>query len=196
MRTYMITGSAPREQLVEQIVRAIDAGIDRIQLRRRRAPANELEWLVDAIESRRREARRRLLINDRLDVALATRVLGLHLPGDGFSARDVRRFAPDDLEIGVSVHHVRDAERAADMGADYVVYGPVFPTTSKPGHPGVGVESLIRVIAAVSIPVYALGGISAENLHRVAASGAAGVAGISVFESERSLAELVACLPS
>ena len=190
----MITGSGAPDRLVEQVERALDAGVDRVQIRRKRAPAAEIERLVDELAGRRSESRRKILVNDRLDVALAKEVAGVHLPADGFDAQAVRRVAPRAFEIGVSVHDVDAARRVATGGADFVVYGPVFPTASKPGHAGVGLERLSQVVRAVSIPVYALGGITSANVPAVAATGAFGVASISMFESERALRELMACL--
>jgi thiamine-phosphate diphosphorylase len=194
MHTYMITGQGRAADIVNQVARALDAGVDRVQLRRKGAPAAELEALVEAIAGRRgRECRTRLLVNDRLDVALAHELAGVHLPADGLDARAVRRVTSPGFEIGVSVHDVDAALEAARDGADFLAFGPVFPTASKPGHPGVGLERLKEVVRAVSVPVYALGGITPANAPEVAACGAFGVAGISVFANEPALKDLLGC---
>ena len=195
LSTYMITGSSSTERVVAHVVRALDAGVARVQVRRKGAAAADIERLVQEVVSRRTDARGKLLINDRLDVALATEVGGVHLPADGLDAEKVRCIAPRGFEIAVSVHDVDAARRAARAGADFIVYGPVFPTRSKPGHPGVGGERLREVVSAVAIPVYALGGITSDNVGLAARAGASGVAAIAAFESERSFQELMACLP-
>jgi thiamine-phosphate diphosphorylase len=192
LHTYMITGSAAPGRVVDQVVRALDAGVDRVQVRRKLASAAELESLVEAVLGRRGASREQLFVNDRLDVALAADVGGVHLPADGLRARSVRRVVPRGFEIGVSVHDCAAARRAETDGADYVVFGPVFPTASKPGHPGAGLGELGDVVDAVSIPVYALGGITPENVSAVSETGVYGLAGISVFESARALRELMA----
>lgn len=194
LHTYMITGSSSPERVVDDVVRALDAGVGRAQIRRKGAPAADLERLVDAILKRRGDARAKILVNDRLDVALATGVAGVHLPGDGLDIAAVRRVAPRRFEIAASVHDVDAARRAQRGGADFVVFGPVFATASKPGHPGVGVDSLRDVVRAVSIPVYALGGITSANAGIVERAGASGVAAISLFEDEHELQELMSCL--
>lgn len=173
---------------------ALDAGVDRVQIRRKRSTAREIEELVERVLGARRDAHRRILINDRLDIALAHGLGGVHLPADGFEPSAVRRVAPADFEIGVSTHGLEDARRAVLEGADFIVYGPVFPTASKPGDPGQGLERLGAIVRAVPIPVYALGGITARRVPAVAATSVHGIAGISSFESESALRELIHCL--
>jgi thiamine-phosphate pyrophosphorylase len=127
----------------------------------------------------------RLLINGRLDIALAAGVAdtgGVHLPADGPPAAALRaRFGPGVL-LGVSTHSVEEIERARRDGADYVTFGPVYATPGKARYgPPVGL-ALLRRAAAVGIPVYALGGVTLERIGEVAAAGAAGVAGIRLFQ--------------
>lgn len=191
----MITGSGAAEHVVRQVVLALDAGVDRVQIRRKESSAREVETLVVAVLRARGDSRRRILVNDRLDIAMAHRLGGVHLPADGLPPNVVRKVVPPDFEIGVSTHTVEAARRVAMEGADFVVYGPVFTTKSKPGHPGQGLERLREVVSSVPIPVYAIGGIQPSRLPEVATTAAAGVAAISVFESERSLQELFQCLP-
>jgi thiamine-phosphate pyrophosphorylase len=122
----------------------------------------------------------RLLVNGRLDVALAAGADGVHLPADGVPAAALRaRFGPDPL-IGRSTHSVAEVERARDDGADYVTFGPVYATPGK-GAP-VGVRELARA-AACGLPVYALGGVTLERFGELAATGAAGVAAIRLSQS-------------
>jgi thiamine-phosphate pyrophosphorylase len=122
----------------------------------------------------------RLLVNGRLDVALAAGADGVHLPGDGVPVAALRaRFGADPL-IGCSTHTVVEVERARDGGADYVTFGPVYATPGK----GAPVDSgeLARA-AACGLPVYALGGITLERFGELATAGAAGIAAIRLFQS-------------
>jgi len=192
--TYMITGDADEAAVLQQIDRALAAGVDYVQLRRKKDSTRELEALAFAIAARFPQARGRVLVNDRLDIAIAADLGGLHLPADGFPVDSVRRFAPKGFLVARSTHDRQDALRAAGEGASFIVYGPVFPTSSKPGHPGMGLDALADVVASVSVPVLALGGVFPERVELIAAAGAAGIAGISAFEREDSLTALLAHL--
>jgi thiamine-phosphate pyrophosphorylase len=192
LSTYMITGDADEITLVRQVEHALRLGVDYIQLRRKSGTARSLERLALRLASLGPDARRRILVNGRLDVALGAALAGVHLASDGLPAEAVRRCLPANFLVVCSTHSRAEAEAAARAGASFVVFGPVFPTRSKPGHPGVGVEALSEVAAAVDLPVYALGGVTTERLPRIAASGARGVAGISAFESRVSLEAMLA----
>jgi thiamine-phosphate pyrophosphorylase len=102
-----------------------------------------------------------LLVHGRADVALAAGADGVHLPSHGLAPKTVRRFAAPPLVVGASTHSLAEARTAAESGADYVVYGPVFETPGK--GPPVGVAALAEVVAALEIPVFALGGIDAAS---------------------------------
>jgi thiamine-phosphate pyrophosphorylase len=131
-----------------------------------------------------------LLVNGRLDIALAAGADGAHLPADGLSVAALRaRFGPD-VFLGVSTHRVEEVERALQGGADYVTFGPVYPTPGKDRFgppPGLDGPGGLAAAAAVSIPVYALGGVTLDRLGEVASAGAAGVAGIRLFQPPSDL---------
>jgi len=128
----------------------------------------------------------RLLVNGRLDVALAAGADGVHLPSDGVPTAPLRaRFGPGVL-IGRSTHTVAEVERARDEGADYATFGPVWATPGK-GAP-VGTAELARA-AAAGLPVYALGGVTLERFEEAAAAGAAGIAAIRLFQRPADLLE-------
>jgi thiamine-phosphate diphosphorylase len=133
-----------------------------------------------------------VVVNDRLDVALASGADGVHLRGDSIPPGSARSIAPPGFLIGRSVHHVEEA-RAVAPDVDYLVAGTVFPTSSKAGRTEwLGVEGLGRICRSVSVPVLAIGGMTPDRLADVATSGAAGVAAIGLFASEnRSLADVV-----
>jgi thiamine-phosphate pyrophosphorylase len=123
-----------------------------------------------------------VLLNDRVDIALAAGLDGVHLPSRGIPVNAIRRFAPPELLVGRSCHSLPDVLAAQDEGADYVLLSPVFPTLSKPGVEAMGLEELSRITARVRIPVVALGGMKAEVVRKTLAAGAAGIGGIRCFE--------------
>lgn len=133
-----------------------------------------------------------LLINGRPDIALAAGADGVHLPAAGLPAAAVRRRWGERLLIGVSTHGIAEVEAARRAGADYVTFGPVYPTPFKAAYgPPAGLDALRRA-AAVGIPVLALGGVTPGRLPELAAAGAAGAAGIRCFADEASIAVMIA----
>jgi thiamine-phosphate pyrophosphorylase len=135
-----------------------------------------------------------LLVNGRLDIALAASAEGAHLPADGAPVAALRaRFGPGVL-LGVSTHRVAEVEQALRGGADYVVFGPVYPTPGKARFgppPGLDGAGGLAGAVAVGIPVYALGGVTLDRLGEVASTGVAGVAGIRLFQPPSDLAAVL-----
>ena len=137
-------------------------------------------------------AHARVLVNDRLDVALAARAGGVHLGGQSMPAAAVRQVAPRPFVIGVSCHSLEEAIAAESAGADYLLLGPVFETPSKLKYgPPLGLDELRKVNAQVRIPVLALGGITVERVRPCLEAGAAGIAGIRIFQDCESIEALV-----
>ncbi len=188
----MITADVDETSLVLQVDRALGAGVDFVQLRRRNRPVREVEALAKRLVGLSPHARERVLVNGRLDVALSAGAAGVHLPANGLPVAAVKRVVPESFVVSRSTHNRQAVERAFGEGASFVVFGPIFPTASKPGHPGVGLEALEEIVSSVPIPVYALGGVTPERVAQIADTGAHGIAGISVFEREETLRELVA----
>jgi thiamine-phosphate pyrophosphorylase len=195
--------------LVERISSAASAGVDWIQIREKDLSGKEVSDLVrksllQTEQSNTQSAlATRILVNDRLDVAIAERADGIHLGDNSLPLRHVRKWLNTNRErvgaeqflVGVSCHSVDDARAAADQGADYIFFGPIFATPSKAayGTPQ-GVERLAEVCRAVSIPVLAIGGITTQNASECIGAGAAGVAAIRLFQDSSDLASLVADL--
>lgn len=193
-RHRLCGGSAPfdvaRRRLIEQARAAVEAGVDLIQVREPDLEAVKLMTLVDDIVGVSRGTATRVVVNDRLDVALACAADGVHLRSDSIPAADARRMAPASFLVGRSVHTAGDA---IDAGAvDYLIAGSVFQTASKPaGHQPIGLEGLRAIAAARRVPVLAIGGVTADRLPSIAASGAAGAAAIGLFTGGTSFGALV-----
>jgi thiamine-phosphate pyrophosphorylase len=157
------------------------AGVDAVQLREKDLDDRALYGLARRARSALPPATL-LLVNGRLDVALAAGADGVHLPADGVPLAALRaRFGPRVL-LGCSTHRLAEVAAARRDGADYVTFGPVYPTPGKERFgPPAGVAALARA-AALEIPVYALGGVTLERFGEVSSAGAAGVAGIRLFQ--------------
>jgi thiamine-phosphate pyrophosphorylase len=126
----------------------------------------------------------RVVVNDRLDVALACGADGVHLRASSISPQAARRIAPAAFLVGRSVHSVQEAQRIGG-GVTYLIAGTVWRTVSKPaGGTLLGPSGLADIVAAASVPVVAIGGITAERAAAAAATGAAGVAGIGLFMAD------------
>ena len=173
----------PRTHLLDLVRRALEGGIDLVQLRDKTASAASLLEQARALRQVTTRHQAGLSINDRLDVALAAQADGVHLAGQSVPVADALHVASraGGLVIGRSVHSLDEAMRAASEGATYVTFGHVFPTTSHPGVPPRGLAELARIVQAVDLPVIAIGGISASNLDDVLATGCAGIAVISAI---------------
>ena len=157
------------------IVKAVADGIDMIQIREKDLAARELLELVCRVRDAARGTKTKVLVNGRLDIALAAEIDGVHLPGDGLPAASVR---PHVRMLGISTHSIKEAMQAENDRVDYIIFGPVFET---PGKQAVGIEALRRVVQSVKTPVLAIGGINAENTSNVIDAGAAGIAAIRMF---------------
>lgn len=168
------------ESLLDAIGRNLAAGVTWIQIREKDLSARALFELVEAALKLPNPHGSKILVNTRADVAIAAGAAGVHLPSGSPPPRLWRR--PGFL-VGVSCHSVDEVGQAEAEGADYVVFGPVFPPRSKTtGIEPRGLEDLRRAAAAVKIPVLALGGVTRENSVECISAGAAGIAGITIFQ--------------
>ena len=177
------------DDLAAQVRDAVDLGIDLIHVRERDLEAAALAALVTRLLLITAGTPTRLVVNDRIDVALACGADGVQLRGDSIPVAEARRLAPAGFLIGRSVHGVDQAIAAAN--ADYLVAGTVFRSSSKAaGTPLLGVDGLRLIVRAVDRPVLAIGGITAERIDAVADAGAAGFAAIGLFLPARPDAEV------
>jgi thiamine-phosphate diphosphorylase len=190
----LVTGDRGTDTpILDLIGEAVDAGVDLIQIRERRISARTLLGITSRAVALARGTGSRILVNDRADVAIAAGAAGVHLRGDSFDATRLRPVAPAGFLIGRSVHNRDEAAAAQAEGCDYVLFGTVFSSSSKPeDHEVAGVAALRDLAGSVQLPVLAIGGISLANVTQVAQAGASGIAAISLFENEASLAATVA----
>ncbi|HUK32155.1 MAG TPA: thiamine phosphate synthase [Candidatus Acidoferrum sp.] len=221
-RRGLANGGTLPTDLFGVVARAIRAGVDWVQIREKDLPARELLALAQSAGAENRgfgppeqdksknnmrivsgrfgTTRASIIVNDRLDVALAAGVAGVHLGGESLPVAAVNAareggILPKEFLIGASCHSL-DAARAAERdGADYIFFGPVFATPSKEkSGASQGIGKLAEVSRNLKIPVLAIGGVNEENAADCFAAGAAGIAAIRMFQDAVDLPALVARL--
>jgi thiamine-phosphate pyrophosphorylase len=192
--------------LLQKINTILSAGVDWVQIREKDLCARELAALTreallrTSLHSQGRSQPSRILVNDRVDIALAERAAGVHLGENSLPVNEAARLiethaSGKDFLVGVSCHSLEAAKSAASGGADYLFFGPVFATPSKAAFgPPQGVERLAEVCRAIAIPVLAIGGITFENAGACFAAGAAGLAAIRLFQDSSDPAATVRAL--
>lgn len=168
--------------LLEVVEAALRGGVDGVQLREKDLPAAVLFELATRLRELTRRYGARLLINDRIDIALAIAADGVQLPVDSFAPADARRLLGARCLIGASTHTVAQVRAATAGGADFIVFGPIFDTPSKRafGVP-VGLDALATATAATPLPVLAIGGVTSDRASSVRQCGARGVAVINTI---------------
>jgi thiamine-phosphate pyrophosphorylase len=200
MKNFLLCYITDRRQLrsvsLAAVIReTVRAGVDIVQVREKDLTSRELITLVEEALSATREpgmGGARVVVNDRVDVALAGGADGAHLAAHSMPVQVVRRFVPRAFLIGVSCHSLGEATAAESGGADYLVLGPVFETPSKLGYgPPLGLEKLRNITSRIRIPVLALGGITVERIRPCLEAGASGIAGIRIFQDCDSVQERV-----
>lgn len=185
-KLYLITDRKlnPQRSLIDTVETALSAASEfgsrppiAVQLREKDMDGRAMMHLAMELGQVCRRYRVPMLINGRIDVALAAHADGVHLPADGISASDARKLLGQSKLIGVSTHSAAEITRAEAQGADFAVFGPVFAPNSKGNYaPPSGPDGLASACSAASIPVFALGGITADRAAELEDSGAAGVA--------------------
>jgi thiamine-phosphate diphosphorylase len=170
------------DALVQRVAAAAAAGVALVQVRERDMDARDLSRLITRCLDAVSGTRTRILVNDRLDVALTAGAHGVHLRSDSMPASRARSLAPIGFLIGRSVHSLAEAVTACEGGGlDYLLFGTVFATASKPGQAPAGVNALAEISASVRLPVLGVGGITPQTAAQLEGTGCAGFAAIGWF---------------
>lgn len=188
-RLYLVTDRRwlGGRDLCDVLEAAVQGGVTLLQLREKDLSSHDYYQLAVKVKKTADKYHIPLIINDRLDIALAVDAAGVHLGLDDLPIPIVRKILGNDRIIGASAATVEEAVRFQQQGADYLGVGAVFATATKLGNEQVGFADLRRIKAAVRIPVAAIGGIKAENVRDVMATGVDGVAVVSAIMDRRDI---------
>ncbi|MBI2816392.1 MAG: thiamine phosphate synthase [Acidobacteria bacterium] len=188
--------AAPEEAVKGKIREAFSAGVDYVQVREKDLSGRSLAQLVTDVASLRERANTRLLVNDRIDVALSCGADGVHIPSGAMPLAAARQLVGETRIVGLSCHNEDEAVAASEAGASYILLAPIFATPSKPDARPLGLPLLEKICVRVSVPVFALGGVDASNAESCIRAGASGVAGIRLFQHATDLPQLCRYLRS
>ena len=181
-RLYLLTDRRQTHQrpLASALSQALQAGVRLVQIREKDLDTPELIDLAQQLIPVIKQHHGKVLLNDRVDLALALNADGVHLRSDSLPLPLARRLLGNEKMIGVSTHSVKEVQYAENEGADFVVLGPIFKTPSKQiyGQP-LGLRTLETACRMSHLPIFAIGGIASKHVHPVMSSGAYGIAVIS-----------------
>jgi thiamine-phosphate pyrophosphorylase len=189
--------------LVPLLQRVLTAGVPAIQLRERDLSAKELVTLAREVQAVMASRRSQLLINDRIDVALALEGVGVHLRSNSLPVSVARQLLGAQRLLGISVHAVEEAVQVESQGVDYIVLGPIYETPTKQMFgPPLGIQTLEKACRLVRIPIIGIGGVTAARVREMRCAGAFGVAvitavlgAVNVESAARELLDAVTLLP-
>lgn len=182
---YLVTDHRNKtdEEFLNIIEEAIKGGTSIVQLREKTASTKDFYQLALKVKEITTRYDVPLLINDRMDIALAVDSEGVHLGQDDMPADIARKIIGDDKILGVSASTVEEAIKAQIDGADYIGSGAVFPTATKDDADSVSKEELKSIVDSIDIPVVAIGGITIENARELKDTGIAGFSVVSAIMS-------------
>ncbi|MBB5150059.1 MULTISPECIES: thiazole tautomerase TenI [Ureibacillus] len=184
MELHAITDGKKSIKELKEIITSIADVVDYIHIREKSKVPAEIVALVEELIYAGVE-KERLVINDRLDIALLTGIRNVHLPANSLPAAKVKTAYPY-MRVGVSVHSVEEAKTAEEARADYCLFGHVFETDSKKGLAGRGTNALGKIVEQLQIPVIAIGGITPDNVEQVLEKKVHGIAVMStIFSSSQ-----------
>jgi thiamine-phosphate pyrophosphorylase len=177
-------------RIVEQM---IEGGVDLIQLRGKNKSIRELADLAAELHELAAKSSTPLIVNDHAEIARRVPVEGVHVGQDDDSIEIVRQRAARDILIGKSTHNVAQARAAQNEGADYIGFGPIFATPTKPDYAPVGLEHIRRIHAEVNLPIFCIGGINIDNLQGVIDAGAKRVVMVSALLNAHNIVDYARC---
>jgi thiamine-phosphate pyrophosphorylase len=189
LRLCLVTDRAQTRDrdLVAVVGECLGAGLPAVQVREKDLPPSDVAGLCRRLRPPTAARGALLIVNDRVDIALAVGADGVQRTSTSLSVEDMRAAADKRVRIGASVHSLAEAVAAATAGAEWLFFGPVYDTPSKRGYgPPQGLAALARVASAVAVPVIAIGGVTPERVAEIRTAGARGVAVISAILSADS----------
>ena len=169
----------------------LEGGVDILQLRAKDVPKSIVVGLAEEIHALSAPLGVPLILNDHPDLLRDVPAEGAHVGQDDLSVAEARAAAGRPVLIGKSTHSLAQARAAAEEGADYIGFGPLFATPTKPGRPAIGLEDIATVHAEVSLPIFCIGGIKQENLASVCAAGAQRIVVVSEWLKADDIASAV-----
>lgn len=179
---YLVTEeSIAIEELTKIIAQSVSGGVSIVQLREKNNSSLSFYKKASALKQLLNELSIPLIINDRVDIALAVGADGIHIGQDDLPLPVVKNMVPEDMIVGVSVSTLEEALEAERNGADYIGVGSVFPTKTKQDATLMALEDLGEICRGVSIPAVAIGGITADNISALSDSGLSGTAVVSAI---------------
>jgi thiamine-phosphate pyrophosphorylase len=179
---YLVTEeSIAIEELTKIIAESVSGGVSIVQLREKNNSSLSFYEKASALKQLLNELSIPLIINDRVDIALAVGADGIHIGQDDLPLPVVKKMVPEDMIVGVSVSTLEEALEAERNGADYIGVGSVFPTKTKQDATLMALEDLGEICRGVSIPAVAIGGITADNISALSDSGLSGTAVVSAI---------------
>ncbi len=150
----------------------VSGGVDVLQLRAKNRSPAEIQTLAIELRPVLSEVGVPLIINDHPQIARNVRADGVHLGQDDLPIAEARKVVGPESAVGKSTHSIDQAIRAFYEGADYIGFGPIFPTPTKPDYPSIGLDDIAKVHESVPIPIFCIGGIKLDNLPKVIQAGA------------------------
>jgi thiamine-phosphate pyrophosphorylase len=175
------------------VEKMMEGGVDLIQLRGKAKSIDELAELSAGLHELTADSSTPLIVNDHAEIARRVSVEGIHVGQDDDSIQVVRQKAARDILVGKSTHSLEQARAARNEGADYIGFGPIFATPTKPEYMPIGLEEVRRVHAELNLPIFCIGGINIDNLQSVIDAGAKRVVMVSALLKARSIVDYARC---
>src|SRR5262245_784570 len=186
-------GYVERRDAADIIEQMIEGGVDLIQLRGKNKLIGELVELSGELHELAAKSSTPLIVNDHAEIARRVPVEGVHVGQDDDSIEIVRQRVARDILIGKSTHSLAQARAAEGEGADYIGFGPIFATPTKPDYAPIGLEDIRRVHAEVNLPIFCIGGINIDNLQSVIDAGAKRVVMVSALLRAQNIVDYARC---
>jgi thiamine-phosphate pyrophosphorylase len=186
-------GYAQRRNAAPILEQMIEGGVDLIQLRGKNNSIGELMELSAELHELAMKSSTPLIVNDHAEIAARVPVEGVHVGHDDDPVEIVRQKAARDILVGKSTHTLEQARAAQDNGADYIGFGPIFATPTKPDYAPIGLKNISRVHAEVNLPIFCIGGINIHNLQSVIDAGAKRVVMVSALLKAHNIVDYARC---